>query len=315
MAIQDEFTAAMSFKLEIILYAQKNWPEIAARLNEMFKLELPLPTDNHASFDFFLAVLFIQSRAPYNIYSNEQGERIWKYLKNTYAVEPHYGGYANESLDLYSTVWGQYIKKSLNPVGGVASVLLHKLGHEEKESDMLLGTILMDTLMLSPPWWKIFSENNELVKSDIPVDIEAFKIFAGESAISYNDNLQGKPDGTYQYYDDQGKMREGWLPQEKMEELLKKAGAKKLTKVLIKGPWEGVKEDFWDVENTTVKKFADDEGVVHAMCHFENGEPKYHYLSKGMWINMEKIESIMMNPQLSDEEKKEKIDRLNQNSP
>ena len=168
---------------------------------------------------------------------------------------------------------------------------------------------------LSPPWWKIFSENNELEKSDIPVGLEAFKTFAGESAMSYSDDLKGKPDGTYQYHNDQGRIKEGWMPPEKIEELLKKSGAKKLTRVLIKGYWEGVKEDFWDVEDATVKKFADDEGVVHAMCHFENGEPKYHYLSKGMWINMEKIEEIMMNPQLSDEEKKEKIDKLNQNSP
>ncbi len=192
MAIQDEFTAAISFKHDMALYAQKHWPEIAARLNEMFKLEPPLPTDNNASFDFFLAVLFIQSRAPYNIYSNEQGERIWKYMKNTFAVEPQYGGYANESLDFYSTVWEQYIKKNINPLGGVASVLLYKLGHKEKDTDILMGTIFMDTLSLSPPWWKIFSENNKLVTSDIPVNLEDFKKFAGESDMSFSRLLKNQ---------------------------------------------------------------------------------------------------------------------------
>lgn len=307
MAIQDEFITVMSFKHDMIFYAQKNWPKISARLNETFKLEPPLPA---ASFDFFLAVLFIQSRAPYNIYSNEQGERIWKYLENTFAVEPQYGGYANESLNHYLTVWEQYIRKNLNPFAGVASVLLNKLSSEKKESDMLVGTALMDTLILSPPWWKIFSENNKLVKSDIPVDIEAFKRFAEESSMTYSDNLKGKPNGTYQYYNDQGNMHEGWMPPNKIEELLKKSNAKQLTRVLIKGYWEGIKEDFWDVEDATVKKFADDEGVVHAMCHFENGEPKYHYLSKRMWINVEKIEEILMNPHLSEEQKKEQIDKL-----
>jgi hypothetical protein len=109
MAVQDELTAAISFKHAMALYSQKHWPEIATRINEMFKLEPLLPSDNHASFDFFLAVLFIGSRAPYNIYGKEQGERIWKYLKNSFAVEPQFGAYANESLDLYSTVWEQYI--------------------------------------------------------------------------------------------------------------------------------------------------------------------------------------------------------------
>lgn len=181
MAVQDEFTAAINFKHDMIIYAQKTWPEIGARLNDMFQVKASLPTDNHASFDFLLAALFVQSRAPYNLFSSEQGERIWKYVKNSFAAEPQYGGYAIESLEFYSTVWEQYIDNSLNPNGGVASVLLYRLGHKEEDSDILLGTILMDALILSPPWWKIFSENNELEKSDVPVDLEAFKTFAGES--------------------------------------------------------------------------------------------------------------------------------------
>jgi len=34
MAIQDEFITAMRFKHDMILYAQNNWPEIAARLKQ-----------------------------------------------------------------------------------------------------------------------------------------------------------------------------------------------------------------------------------------------------------------------------------------
>ena len=188
-AIKDDFTTTINFKHDILLYAQKNWPEIACKFNEMFHLNPPLPTDDDASFDFSLAILFIESRAPYNIYSNEQGERIWTYLKNSFAVEPHYGGYANESLDYYSTVWDHYIDKSVNPLGGITAVLLKKLGHKVSDSDIIFGTVVMDTLALSPPWWKNFSKNNELVKSDIPVNLDAYKKWVTASS----DSLKEQP--------------------------------------------------------------------------------------------------------------------------
>lgn len=315
MAIKDDFSATMNFKLDILWYAKENWAEAAAKINSMFKLEPPLSTDDFAVFDFFLALLFIESRAPYNLFGQESGERVWQYLKNSFSVEEQYGDYAIESLEFYLDVWSQYSAKKINPLGGIASALLYKFGYEEKDSDILLGTMLMDILVLSPPWWKIFSENNELVKSDIPVDIENFKKFIGESAMSYSDNLKGKPDGTYQYYDDHGKMHEGWMSPEGIEKRLRQSGAKQLTKVLIKGPWEGVREDFWDIEDETIEKFADNERIVYVMCHFESGEPKYHYINKQMWINIEKIEEIILNPHLSEEEKKQQIDKLYQNFP
>jgi hypothetical protein len=181
MVNKDEFEATINFKLDMIFYAQKNWPGIAGKLNKILKLNPKLPEDNLASFAFFLAVLFVQYRAPYNIFSKEQGERIWKYLKNSFSAEPQFGSYANESLDLYSSVWNQYIEKGLNPLFGVASALLYNLGYEEKNTDFFLGgTILSDCIALSPPWWKNFFEKYKLVKSDIPLDLENFMQFTGE---------------------------------------------------------------------------------------------------------------------------------------
>lgn len=183
MATQDEFEATIQFKHDMILYAQNNWPGIASKLNGMFKLNPKLPDDIQSSFSFFLAILFVQSRAPYNIYSQEQGERIWKYLKNAFAAEPQFGAHANESLDLYDTVWNQYIEKEINPLGGIASALLYNLGYKEQEADAFSGMVLSDILAMSPPWWKNFSAKNELVKSDIPLNLGDFMLFAEDASI------------------------------------------------------------------------------------------------------------------------------------
>lgn len=172
----DEFMATMSFKHDTLIYAQKNWEEIATRLNKILNIEPPLPINDGAAFDFFLAVIFIQSRVPYNIIDIEQGERIWQYLKNTFVVEPEYGDYAIDSLNTYLKIWEKYTEKGLNPYRGIASILLHKMGFKEKsETDILPGTMVMDILMLTTPWWKHFFEKNKLLKSDIPVDSKEFK--------------------------------------------------------------------------------------------------------------------------------------------
>jgi hypothetical protein len=309
MAIKDDFIATMHFKHDMLIYANKHWTDVAGKINNMFKLDPPLSTDDFAVFEFFLAILFIESRAPYNLFDQKRGERIWQYLGNSFSVEKQYGDYATESLEFYLDIWSQYIAKMLNPIHGIASALLYKLGYEEKDTDILLGTVLSDILALSPAWWKLFSEDNQLENSDVPLDIEKFKVFVGESSISYYDELKRKPDGTYLYYDDEGEMHEGWMPPENIKKLVKKYGKKKLTKVFIKGPWEGVKEDFWDIKDETIEKFADNDGIIYVMCHFESGEAKYYYLNKRLWDNKEKIEEILMNPQLSEEEKKEQIDK------
>jgi len=182
MANQDEFTAIIHFKHDMILYAIKNWPGIADKLNEMFKLNPKLTDDNHVSFEFFLAVLFVQSRAPFSIYGKEQGERIWTYLKNTFAAEPKFGPQANKSLDIYYSAWEYCIEKKEDTHCCIATALLWILGYEEKDNE-LLDKVLAYSLVTSPPWWKNFAEKNKLVKSDLPLDLDDFLYFVKEVSI------------------------------------------------------------------------------------------------------------------------------------
>lgn len=119
-----------------------------------------------------------------------------------------------------------------------------------------------------------------------------------------------KPDGTIQYYDEHGNLKEKWLPPEQINELLKRSGTKRLYKVLIKGPWDGVKETFWELSDDIVEKFVDEKGYVYAICFYEKGKPKYILTKKRMWEKMDEIGAIMMNPNLSEEQRIEEIKKL-----
>lgn len=113
---------------------------------------------------------------------------------------------------------------------------------------------------------------------------------------------QTKPDGSYEYRDGNGKVHEGYLTPGKLKEFIDKGQAKRVYKVLIKGPWRGVKEDHWELDEGALKKFGDENDVMHAMCVYEKGEPKYNFVAKKMWEKWDEIEKITTDPALSQEQ-------------
>ncbi|MEK7601026.1 MAG: hypothetical protein AAB480_00650 [Patescibacteria group bacterium] len=119
-----------------------------------------------------------------------------------------------------------------------------------------------------------------------------------------------KPDGSFQYRDENGTLHEGWLPPEKFQEMVAAGKAKRVYKVLIKGPWEGVKEDWWEIEEETLKKFGDENDTVHAMCVYEKGEPKYNFVAKKMWEKWGEVSRIVSNSNLSSEQQAAEVKRL-----
>ena len=56
-----------------------------------------------------------------------------------------------------------------------------------------------------------------------------------------------------------------------------------------KGPWS-VKEEQWELDEETIKKFGDEEDTVRVICVYEKGEPSYNFVAKRMWWDeMEKL--------------------------
>lgn len=175
----DDFTATINFKQDMLSYAVVNWKDTADKINEMFKIELT--KDDFSVFEYFLAVLFVQSRAPYNIYDTTQGYRVWRYLINSFSMDKNYGKASIDTLNGYLEGWDHHVSKKVNPLGAAASVLLYKLKYKEKDSDVILGTVVGDVLGLSPAWWKNFSEKNNIYESAIPIDSKGFSDFMKEN--------------------------------------------------------------------------------------------------------------------------------------
>jgi hypothetical protein len=119
-----------------------------------------------------------------------------------------------------------------------------------------------------------------------------------------------KPDGTIEFRDKDGNMREIWVPPEQIEDWLKQGRTKRVYKVLIKGYWEGVKEQVWELSDENVRKFVNSDGTAYASCHLEKGKPYYSLVSKRLWDRLDEVGAILMNPDLTQEQKNAEIKQL-----
>ena len=315
-----EQEAASHFVLYIIKEAQDAWPTIHKSLVDSFKEKFVVEDEKMAAFDLALAAIAQDLQAVKNLFPKDQAERIEKWVLKCIDTED-YGEYAVDEVKKYGEKFQkdvQNISTGGDPLSAIPARLLQRwLGKNIQNFDVEMGgkktgiispvllMMISSTLAAFLGSWKKLKDDFNLVEGDIPFDenLKGLKDYTPEP-------VDNKPDGTIEYYDENGNKKEKWLPPEQLKELLNKGGAKRLYKVLVKGPWDGVKETLWELSDDTVAKFVDEKDYAYAICAYEKGEPKYTLTKKKIWDNMEEVGKILMNPNLSEEQRMEKIKKL-----
>lgn len=316
-----EQEAASHFILNIMKEAQSAWPEIYKSLKDSFKEKFVVEDEKMAAFDLALAAIAQDLQAVKNLFPKDQAERIEKWVFKCIDTKD-YGEYAVDEVKKYEEKFQidiQNINTGGDPLSAIPARLLQRwLGKNIQNFDVemngkktgvispVLLMMISSTLVAFLGTWKKIKDNFNLIEGDIPFDEnqDGLKDYVPEPD-------ENKPDGTIQYYDENGNLKEKWLPPEQIDELLKKNGAKRLHKVLIKGStWDGVKEALWELSDDNIEKFVDEKGYAYANCYFEKGEPKYMLMKKKMWEKMDEVEKIMTNQNLSEEQRIEEIKKL-----
>jgi len=317
-----EQEAAAQFVLYIIKEAQNAYPTIYKSLKDFFKEKFVVEDEKMAAFDLALAAIAQDLQAVKNLFPKDQAERIEKWVLKCIDTED-WGEYAVDEVKKYGEKFQkdvQNINTGGDPLSAIPARLLQRwLGENIQNFDVemngkktgiispILLSMISGTLVAFLGTWKKLKDNFNLVEGDIPFDFDknpsGLKDYAPEPE-------ENKPDGTIQYYDENGNLKEKWLPPEEINELLKKVGAKRLYKVFVKGPWDGVKETLWELPDDTVEKFVDEKGYAYAVCAYEKGQPKYTLIAKRIWERMDEVGKILMNPDLSPEQRQEAIKKL-----
>ena len=279
-----------------------------------------------APFDLTLASIAENLQAVRNVFPKEQAERIEKWILKCVDTED-FGKYALSEIKKYDEMFQKSLNETnnktsvfnhTNPLDIISVCLLNKwLGKELRNFETEIGgkkTGVISPVLVSMTShilinfvinWKKIKEDFDLVVDDIPLDedLSGLKDYVPEVD-------EQKPDGTIRYYDENGNLKEKWLPPEQIKELLKIGSAKRLYKVLIKGPWNGIKEAWWELSEEIKIKFIDEKDYAYAIAHYEKGKLKYHFISKRLWEKQEQLEKIFMDQSLSPEQQKEVAKRL-----
>ena len=217
-----EQEAASLFVLYLVKDAQEAWPTIKKSLEESFEGKFIVEKEDMiASFDLALAAIAQDLQALKNLFPKDQAERIEKWVFKSLANMEDWGEYAVDEVKKYSEKFQkdiQNIKAGGDPLSAIPARLLQRwLGKNIQNFDVEMNGkktgiispvfLMMVSSMLvafAGTWKKrIMTSDIELVEGDIPFDenLQGLKDYTPEPA----DN---KPDGTIEYYDENGKKKE-----------------------------------------------------------------------------------------------------------
>jgi hypothetical protein len=239
-----EQEAAAQFVLYIIKETQTAWPTIYKHLKDWFKEKFIVEDETVAAFDLALAAIAQDLQAVKNLFPKEQAKRIEKWVYRCIDTED-WGEYAIKEVKKYGEKFQegiQNINTGRDPVSAIPAHLVQRwLGKNIYNFDVemsgkkigiispVLLMMITGTLTSFLGFWKRVDENFKLIEGDIPLDenLTGLRNYVPEPE-------EGKPNGTIQYYDEQGNLKERWLPPEQLNELLKRVVQKKFIRFLLK---------------------------------------------------------------------------------
>lgn len=164
-----EVEAADEFVRQLTKDVQLHWPVIAESLNMVIKTDKSLEYDKVATFEFLIALAFVQIQILPNLFPKEQAERIrWLVLRLLSSPEV---GYQLSKFRKYQDLWDKSLKKGNPPFAEIASILLDIFEHQN--SVRLEGASFRDPMTIRAVselvltywggWWKAVSKNHKLV--------------------------------------------------------------------------------------------------------------------------------------------------------
>lgn len=345
-----EQEAALNFVGYIMNEASSIWPTIHEDLKNSFEGQFVLEREKMANFDLALAAIALDLQAIKNLFPNNQAERIEKWVYECFNPLD-WGEYAVEEIKKYGKEFQEHTPNmyvGTNPLSAVSARLLHRwLGENIHNFEIDMGGFSNDEktgiVSISPQLqmivdssligfigtWKRLKDKFKLIEGDLPLDenIQAFCERDGlrdwEPEPESDDKIMNgtdemKPDGTIEYYDAKGSIKEMWLSPEQLNELFKKDLVRKSYNVLFKGPWDGIKEADWPLSEADANKFIDEKSYAYGICVYVKGEPTYCLMTKQLWEKDDTFQkmsnqagnqaaTIAVNPHLSVEKKQERI--------
>jgi hypothetical protein len=178
LGIITESAAAGQFGRLVLTSVQDSWPKISKVLIDSHREKFVFINGVGAKLDFAFAVIALELEAVSNLFSAEQKGRIYSWVLKG-LDEPEWGEYSKREIMEYQKAFEKNILKGENPLDGISARLLRKwLGNGIKNFEvhgLIAPLLIIQVSSLLVPFvrfWKTIKDNYDLVKSDIPINID-----------------------------------------------------------------------------------------------------------------------------------------------
>jgi hypothetical protein len=320
-----ELRAAALWHERILRRAQAEWPEVYQRFRMVLGDGFRVQDEQMAQFDLALAALALDLQAVKNLFPADQANRIESWVEKLLDT-PDWGEYALSEVRDYGRQFQkevETIEKGSDPISVIPARLLRRwLGEDIRRFDLEIGSkktgfidpilisLTVEKLMPFAGTWKSIGDQYELVEEDFSTNFD-WETYGLYDPGKYPENK--KPDGTIIFPDNDGKTTERWLHPRMLARLLSGGEAKRIgmvCRVMVKGPWGGIKETRLQLSDESVNAFVDGSGCAYALCEFRQGQPSYQLTKKTVWEKTEQAVAIMSNTELTDDQRAAALKRL-----
>ena len=280
-----EGLAAVQFCTSLVASTKDAWPVISKQLNDMFGSRLVFLNEKIAPYDLAIATIVLELDNLKNLVDESRLANIYAWTINMLDTPP-WGDYSKKRLSKYQSDLKDDRMRNQDPSVVVAARLIQAwIGPGIKEFEVIIDDkssgiidpklIVLVSGLITPfmGYWRKLLNTHSLTYEDLPADF---------------DNNRKSPFG---------------MSDSKV--------TGRIYKVFISGPWEESREEMWEIDDETAQKYVDDLNQAYVMCVYENEKPRYIYMKKNIWDEMNTmVEGILKDTSTSEEQKIEGIEKF-----
>src|SRR4051812_13160288 len=266
-----EQEAAITVLHQTLANISEDWPSVYVSLQNSFGARFVVEDARKARFDFALAAVAQDLGALPNLFEQRQASRIEAWVSKL-MNSPEWGEYSAKELKEYRAAFEEAsseVRAGGNPMELMSAIparLIHRLlgkaisqfaiGEGELRFIEPILLLSMTTALVSYCGaWKRMAEEFQLVEGDLPLTPQHLRFpnhVPGTVAI----------DSVVLRYGPNGMIQEQHLSLNELLQWQNPASGHSVCRALLKGPWNGIKEVFWDAL-PGAEAFMDGETTVY----------------------------------------------------
>lgn len=291
----EENKAIANFIIFITSEIENKWTELSTIIQQIVNIKFDPSRKYDAKVEILAVYFAIELLDLMNLLPKETTYRITQKIELMLARNLQISDFWKRIIE-YQNSYQIGIQKGEDPIISVSALVysnlvLHYAIDRDRyrrlsdEGAIINPSILSNLARLfyhNKPFWRPLLEQSEITESDLPILHECpFEDFIPEK------ETNNYPDGTFFIEDEHGSLMKKWMPPEFFFDLIEKGIAERVYQVLIKGPWDGIKQMKIKLTEEQKSQFLDENERGYAIAWYEKEKLLYKLFEKQVWDKLD----------------------------